>query len=60
MRWNQSFALLLGLSVGVCGGNGGTFPTAATSPSPAIPSPAPYVRGTVSDTAFNHIAGRDD
>jgi hypothetical protein len=57
MRWNQSYALLLGLSVATCGGNGRTFPTAATSPSPAIPSSAPYMRGTVSDTAFRSLAG---
>ena len=56
MRWNHPFALLLGLSVAACGGNGGTFPTAATSPSPTTSS-APFMRGTVSDTAFRSLAG---
>ena len=59
MRWNQSFALLAGLSIAACGGNGVTAPTAVVSPSPATaaPSSAPYMRGTVSDTAFRSIAG---
>jgi hypothetical protein len=51
------FALLLPLSIAACGGNGGTFPAAVTSPSPTISSSAPFMRGTVSDTAFHNIAG---
>lgn len=54
---SHALALLLGLSVAACGGNGRTLPIAATSPSPATPSSAITMRGTVSDTAFHNIAG---
>jgi Carboxypeptidase regulatory-like domain len=49
--------LLLSLGVAACGGSGVTAPTAVRSQSPATPSSAPYMRGTVSDTAFRYIAG---
>jgi len=55
MRWNNAFALILGLGVTACGGQGGTLPTAATSPGPT--SSAPFMKGTVSDTAFHNIDG---
>jgi hypothetical protein len=57
MRWNQSFALLLGLSVVACGGSGVTAPAGVGSPSPTTASSVAYMRGTVSDTAFRSVAG---
>lgn len=56
MRWNNSLALLLGLSVAACGSHGATTPTAPVSPSPTLPSSA-LMRGSVSDTAFRYVAG---
>jgi hypothetical protein len=48
--------LLLCLLVAACGRNGGTFPAAVTSPSPATATTGSYMRGTVSDTAFHQLA----
>ena len=57
-RWKQIVALLA-LSVAACTGKGVTAPSAAISPGPASGVPVPgavEMKGTVSDTAFRHIA----
>ena len=51
--------MLVCVIITACGRDAGTFPAAVTSPSPtATPAatPASYMRGTVSDTAFHYIA----
>jgi hypothetical protein len=51
--------VLVCVIIAACGRDAGTSAIAVTSPSPAAPpaaTPGLYMRGTVSDTAFHHLA----